>query len=611
MAHKLKWLAAAAGLLILFIALAPWTISGAAMRMQLSEQVTQMTGLTAEPAGRATFALLPRPRIKIEDVTIRDGDERLLIKSAFLRGNLRLLPMLAGRMEVSSIALASTRIELDLDDKPRTNTLARAERDASQRLAAQRLASLSLSDGTLHLRRGSEDIATLTQIEAALEWSGLSSPAGLRARFIHAGEKVDVSAWLGQPNKVIRGEASPISLRIEADALRLNADGIVTGGSAANYDGKLSLSTDSMRRLLERNGLELPLPSDGALTLSADAQATSRALQLSDLQFKLDGSNYEGALILSGHQGRLAVMGTLATRLLDLNALLDDVDFAAEADGRWSAARLPRRNFTRADIDLRISANRVQIGRVKLQDTGLSIQAANGKAEVTIAETRGYGGAMKARLSAARSEAGYDLRASAAFANLDSAAFFNEALRSQRISGTASGDIALAAEGASLAQITRSLRGTAQFQLSNGDVNGLDLEQALRRLEKRPLSIASEVRTGRTSISSARVEFEIVDGLATIRNFAAKAPGIEFDVAGSVSIARRLLDLSIRASQAGRESAEQAPQLSLGLKGNWDDPGLVIDARSLIRRSQAAAPLLRAPAKTGEKISEPPSSAAQ
>jgi AsmA protein len=304
-------------------------------------------------------------------------------------------------------------------------------------------------------------------------------------------------------------------------------------------------------------------------------------------------------------------MGTLATRLLDLNALLEDVDFAAEADGRWSTARLPRRNFTRADLDLRISANRLQIGRVRLQDTGLSIQAANGKAEVTIAETRGYGGSMKARLSAARTETGYDLRASAAFANLDSTAFFAEAFRSQRLSGTVSGDIALAAEGTSLAEMTRSLRGSAQFQLSNGDVNGLDLELALRRLEKRPLSIASEVRTGRTAISNARVDFEIVAGLATIQKFEATAPGIEFDVGGTVSIARRLLDVSIRASQSGREGAEQAPQLSLGLKGNWDDPGLVIDARSLIRRSQAAAPLLRAPAKTGEEISAPQPSAAQ
>ena len=34
----------------------------------------------------------------------------------------------------------------------------------------------------------------------------------------------------------------------------------------------------------------------------------------------------------------------------------------------------------------------------------------------------------------------------------------------------------------------------------------------------------------------------------------------------------------------------------MGLKGRWDDPNLIIDARSLISRSEAAAPLLRGPA---------------
>lgn len=86
---------------------------------------------------------------------------------------------------------------------------------------------------------------------------------------------------------------------------------------------------------------------------------------------------------------------------------------------------------------------------------------------------------------------------------------------------------------------------------------------------------------------------EIEQGLARIKSFEAKAPGLVFDVAGSASIARRTLDLSIRASQTGRENVEQGPQLQLGLSGNWDEPNLQIDARSLIRRSQAAQPLLR------------------
>ena len=161
------------------------------------------------------------------------------------------------------------------------------------------------------------------------------------------------------------------------------------------------------------------------------------------------------------------------------------------------------------------------------------------------------------------------------------------------MNGKLSGDFSIAGDGASLGQIMRRLQGQARFELLNGDIGGLDLEQALRRLEKRPLSIASEIRTGRTSVTKAELQLNIEQGVARIKNFQAIGPGLIFDVSGAASIGRRSLDLSIRASQSGRENVEQAPQLSLGLTGNWDDPHLQIDARSLIRRSQAAQPLLR------------------
>jgi hypothetical protein len=67
---------------------------------------------------RGLGALLPRPRIKIEEVTIHDRDGKLLIKSGTVRGNLRLLPAFAGRMEVSSLSLTAPDIDIDLDGKP-------------------------------------------------------------------------------------------------------------------------------------------------------------------------------------------------------------------------------------------------------------------------------------------------------------------------------------------------------------------------------------------------------------------------------------------------------------------------------------------------------------
>ena len=288
-------------------------------------------------------------------------------------------------------------------------------------------------------------------------------------------------------------------------------------------------------------------------------------------------------------------MGTLATKSLEFAPLLTQIPALRAEDGRWSAAALPKHDLARADVDLRISANRARFDRIELRDVGFSVLVTGGKGEVAIAEAKAFGGSLKARLSAEPSSAGYLTRASAAFSRVDSAALLGELFRSQRFSGEATGDFSFAGEGASIAQVLASLGGTAHVELANGDIAGMDLENALRRLEKQPLSAASAIRSGRTSFRTAKVDLEVTAGVAKVRDLEARGAGVDVNITGSAVLARRLLDITIKARQAGREDNQPAPQLSMDLRGNWDDPNLVIDAQSLIRRSQAAAPLLRGP----------------
>ena len=70
---------------------------------------------------------------------------------------------------------------------------------------------------------------------------------------------------------------------------------------------------------------------------------------------------------------------------------------------------------------------------------------------------------------------------------------------------------------------------------------------------------------------------------------------IRLAVGGSASIPMRDLDLKGTAALVSA-SAESAPSFELPfvVQGRWDDPIMLPDAQSLIRRSGAAAPLLDA-----------------
>jgi AsmA protein len=68
-------------------------------------------------------------------------------------------------------------------------------------------------------------------------------------------------------------------------------------------------------------------------------------------------------------------------------------------------------------------------------------------------------------------------------------------------------------------------------------------------------------------------------------------PSVRLKVAGRASVPSRDLDLRGKATLVSTDTAS-AFELPFVVEGPWDDPLVLPDASSLIRRSDAAAPLL-------------------
>jgi AsmA protein len=159
MISKFKWIVLPCAAALFAAAMAPWTFSGTAMRNEVARQLRRTTGLIAETDGRAVFALLPRPRIKIENIRIHDPSGSLQIDADFLRGNLRILPMFAGRLEITSAALVAPRMRIDVDfDRASANgaisraaRLMNSGRPANNESQTERLGILSIVDGSATL----------------------------------------------------------------------------------------------------------------------------------------------------------------------------------------------------------------------------------------------------------------------------------------------------------------------------------------------------------------------------------------------------------------------------------------------------------------------------
>jgi AsmA protein len=143
--------------------------------------------------------------------------------------------------------------------------------------------------------------------------------------------------------------------------------------------------------------------------------------------------------------------------------------------------------------------------------------------------------------------------------------------------------------------LMRTLTGTAELSARQGAISGLNVEQLLKRLEQRPLSINSDFRRGRTPFDRLIATAKIAQGKATIEDMRIEGGAIRLALGGSASIPAR--DLALRGTAALVSAAADARpgfELPFVVQGSWDDPIILPDAQSLISRSNAAAPLLDA-----------------
>ena len=143
--------------------------------------------------------------------------------------------------------------------------------------------------------------------------------------------------------------------------------------------------------------------------------------------------------------------------------------------------------------------------------------------------------------------------------------------------------------------VTRTLNGSASLSGNKGALAGLDVEQLLHRLERRPLSGGGDFRNGRTKYDTIAVALKIVQGKVTMEDVKVTGPAVELALAGSASIPQRELDLTGTATLVTPAKPGLVPfALPFVVQGPWDDPIMLPDAEALIRRSGAAAPLLDA-----------------
>ncbi len=589
--------------------LLPWTFRSDSVRTQLARQITEATGLQTKISGRVSLSILPLPQIKVRQVGVRDPGGAIAIDADLLRGQLRFLPLLTGRFEVAKLTLERPSIAIDASVAAiaERGALARARQtrtDTPEAAAADsaRLGTFVIEEGTLHLQQGgaSARLFALTNINATLDWRRLRSAAALQGTAVWSGEKFRIAGLVSKPSELLRAGISPLTLAVNTRLGTIALDGNLSSSPRWQFSGALKAESESFASLMEFATPEYSLPGhfDHA-SLSAQARVLAGAVALTDLKLLLDKNEFAGTLTAQVVDGRPELTGTLAAADLVFAPNFNRVSRMFGSSDSWNRRTLHLSTLSMLDLDLRLSANSLRIGQVGMNDVGLAALLKQGQLEVSLASTKAFGGAFRSRFSLANGPAVPSLRAAMNFEKIRTEELFKATAQSGKLTGVASGEFDLRSGGTSIQEFVELAQGKALAELENGSIGGIDFDRALHQAQTQPLSLPSELGSGRTAFRRARFAVDVENGKAKLAEAFTESDTLKVLFSGVVALATKTLALDVNAISTKKPpvsamgAGANSPQLQLDLTGPWARPSLIVDAESLIRNSEAAAPLLR------------------
>jgi AsmA protein len=573
-----------------------------AVRQAVTSEIRDITGLEPTVRGDVVVSLFPTAMVSFSGVTLNGSHATPALAADRLSAKLALLPLLFGRIEPVDMSLTRPRLAITVEPDGHSNwsalmaTLARSLKPGQQSGQLLSFSEIRMAGGTITVTDAQHGISeALSDVELSFAWPSISRSFGATGHFTWRGEAFDASANAADLLAALSGERSGLKLRLAGAPFKLAFEGAMSQSPSFKMEGVLALDGKSLREAL-RWGSRQPLPGSGfgRFAVKAHAAVTGGTAALSAVNVELDGNVAEGVMALTS-EPRLTVKGTLASDSLDITPYLSAIDTLRGNARDWGRETIAVNGLSNFDLDLRLSAARVTMATARFGRTGIAANLRDGKLTLALGEAQAYGGVVKGAFVMSKIENGADIKSQLQFTDVDLESCLGDLFAVRRLEGKGNLSLSLEANGDSVMGLTRTLSGTAELTARQGALAGLNIEQLLKRLEQRPLSIGGDFRRGRTPFDKFNATARIEQGTATIEEMKIDGGAIRLNVGGTASIPARELDLKGSAALVAA-AGDTAPafELPFVVQGSWDDPIVLPDARSLLMRSNAAAPLLDA-----------------
>ncbi len=448
-------------------------------------------------------------------------------------------------------------------------------------LAAGQYEQLSLrrSNVTLHHILGGPVTLTDVNADVSLRRRGLVTVKGTGQL---RGRRVAFDTTTGAAQADVRGKhlhRIPIKLALKSQDLHLAVDGrLFSGPNELELQGQTEATIPSGRALARWFGAYWTSgPGLRDLSIRGQLKLSRGAIAVDNAAAGIDGNEGTGVLGLSLRGPRPSLTGTLAFKAFDTEPYLSAVVPYAPRGFNWSslaAGALTVPLGMHMDADLRISADRVLVGKLELGRLATTIALKDGKLLADIADMRFTGGEGGGQLTADFTGFIPKVGVRGKLESVDLGLLGGTLGAGQLLQGKAAAVVDLNGYGSTLHEVARALSGKLTIRSQSAGRIGVDLRTLGGPTDTGGVIGWAEAARNTMPYDSLDLRLILRDGTILTETAEARSGDAAWNAVGVVNLTADRIDLRLSRAGVGAGPATLSPQKVIEIHGPLREPRL-------------------------------------
>ncbi len=364
--------------------------------------------------------------------------------------------------------------------------------------------------------------------------------------------------------------------------------------------GELSADVPSLRALAASTGTQLPPSTPAgsiyeAASISGTISGNPKNITFADAKIAVDHLKGTGRLSIDMAQSKPFIVGKIDMEGLDLRPYM--ASYAAQnPTGEivpWSEDPLNLAMLNSVNGDFKLNTPSITTDRMVMGAANVDAKLRDGVLTANVPKLNMYGGLgnLNAVLDTSKTEPRIvlDMKMN----ELQSNTFLSAIAGFTNATGKGSTGVHIEGQGSTQSQIMKSLTGNGNFNVKDGQISGVDLQQFLTGLDTAlktrslPSGIGSNYATKFNDIAGL---FTIENGVAKIGKFNLDGFGVAAQGAGQIDLGGQNIDFSLRPRLTGKSASDLASfGIPLRLKGEFGSVSAGLDTELLGQIAAAKA----------------------